>query len=240
MSAAACIDICAIDDESKYLILKDGRYVKIKCLRDKLPPDPESWPKLYDECQDGDHYMGYIRLKSLTSINDNVDARRRPKTRFYTIFRDRDYNLVKFHHRSGGTTTDKQGHQSHMHKYKLSDSYRGGDFYFSKGAEFYVVFKESRTFLRTVDLSEEPDMKQPLQLHNNLCNGLYYFATANFIYVVIAADNGFVYRRTPDLQTAGESAVSVHSSIAEVLKNGVPLQRRPWKSHGTYAIVIIL
>jgi hypothetical protein len=137
-------------------------------------------------------------------------------------------------------------------KDKLNDCYRGGDFYFSKGFEFYVVFKESNTFLRTANLSLKPEMEiQPQRLHKELCNGLYYFATMEYIYVVIAdTDNNFVYRRTPDLQSVEgeESAIPVDQSVAEVLRNGVQLRRRrrPWKSdchgmpHNNIIIIIII
>jgi hypothetical protein len=241
MSAPACIDICAIDDESKYLIFEDCRFVKIRSLKDKLPVDPDSWPKLHECCcQDGDHYIGYKWSKSLTSdVSSSRERELQEIYKFYIIFRDYEYNLKEVQWRHGlglePGATDEQGQQSCTSTMtKLNYRYRGGDFYLSKGSEFYVIFKKNNSFLRTMNLSKDPAAKKTyIELHEELRNGVYYFASANFIYVVIAdADNSFVYRRTPDLQTVEDGAVRVDPSVAKVLRNGVQLQRCPWKSHG--------
>ena len=235
----ACIDIFALDDAEKYLIFKDGRYVKMKCLRDELPAAGDTWPKLHDYYRDGDHYIAHIMRPKSSSHPLSSPSRNEFQIRafrFYIIYRDRaDYNVIQLdikdsgHDRLGECISNSD--QSILRKRKLDDSYRGGDFYLSKGSEFYVVFKESNTFLRTSSLFKKPAVQiQHHKLHKDLCNGLYYFATTNFIYAVIAADNDFVYCRTPDLQSVEkeQSAFPVHPSVAEVLRNGVPLQRRSW------------
>ena len=222
-SVPACIDIYALD-ESKYLILKDGRCVKIGSLQDKLP-DPESWPKLHERLQDGDHYIAHIRPKSSSYLSKRSDETR---VKFLIIYHKHNVKQITGHDRLE-SVEDKR----YIFKRKLNDRYQGGDFYFSKGSEFYVVFKESNTFLRTSSLFKKPAVQvQHHQLHEDLCNGLYYFATAQLIYVVTAADNDLVYHRTLDLQSIEEeepeiNTFTIDQSIAEVLRNGVQLKGIP-------------
>ena len=255
MSAPACIDICALRDE-KYLILKDGGIVKIRSLQDELPTD-DSWSKLHKLYQDGDHYTVNIWPKSLSyplpRVAEPDSYANKLRVRFYVVHRDCNpcnHNVIQSHKdlvyrdHNPCNQSDKEfkAHDplecmlrdnQNIRKRKLIDCYRGGDFYLSKGSEFYVVFKESNTFLQTSSLFQHPEVDiQPQKIHKELCNGLYYFATAQFIYVVIAdTDNNLVYCRTPDLQSVDEDepgAFPVHPSVAEVLRNGVLLQRRSW------------
>jgi hypothetical protein len=237
---AACIDICAVDDETKYLVLQGDQFIKIRSLKDKLPEkllDSEgsySWPKLSECCRDGDHYVAHTRGKSLTNSGtisgpDKFSSRQR-RHKFCIIFRDRDYNIIKVRHSLG---IDIEPEQRHLRMDMLNGNYRGGDFYFAKGSEFYVIFKKSNTFLRTSTLSKEPAVeKRHQKLHKELRNGLYYFGTTEFIYVVIAINNtDLVYRRIRDLQSIEGSAIPIHESVAEVLRNRVQLPFRPWKNH---------
>lgn len=231
-AASACVDICALGDKTKYLIFQDKRFVELSSLKDELPAteNRHAWGTLNDQCQGGLHYIAGIWTKSGTKddgiseriserLND-IDVEISTSSKFvYSINEEIKFYIIKDNFRI--TIVSDLKNASGISEVSLYKDYQLGDFYFSNGSSFYIIFKERNEFLQTSDITKAPDVDLvPQKLHEKLRNGLYYFATNNFIYVVTYANNGtnghLVYHRTALLTDPGEE-VPVHRSVTDVL-----------------------
>ena len=100
---------------------------------------------------------------------------------------------------------------------------QGGDFYLANRAGVYIIRSKDNTYLHVRDMSKkgyDPSCADRHQLHKSFTNGLYYFATEDYFYVLKEdATFGLVYHRTKDLRIIDDDVLIVSPSIVKFMQN---------------------
>ena len=130
----------------------------------------------------------------------------------------------------------------HQSIFDLHPECRGGNHYFANEKGFYIIHNEDNTYLHVLDMSEDgyrPYSSRRHKLHESFTDGLYYFATHFYFYVVKEHTQfGLVYYRTEDLKTnANTRMFTISPSIASVIYHrSVSLNQQTNK--GTVACIV--
>ena len=199
--------------EEKYLIqTSHGRFAKVRNLRADLS-ECDFLP-IHESCRDGDHYIAHVYVEETDSqpLGD-VDADYEPPSWFYIIKEESCTQVNDLESGSDGV----------MYTYDLHTKYQGGSVYLANRSGFYIIRSEDNTYLQTRDLTmcDEMSLTTPQKLHDDFKDGLYYFATDDFFYVVKRhRRHGLVYHRSKSLSQAGDKAkVPVSKSVIAFLQN---------------------
>lgn len=205
------VDICALKE--KYLIQASrGRFTRVGNLKaDLLRSD---FRPLHESCRDGDHYLAHVYVEDTDSQPQyDVDTDYSPPSWFY-IIKDESCTQV---------SDLESGSDGVVYTYDLHTKYQGGSVYLANRSGFFIIRSEDNTFLHTYDLArcDERSLTTPQKLHNNFKDGLYYFATDDFFYVVKQhRQHGLVYHRAKSLSEAGDKAqVPVSKSVIAFLRS---------------------
>ena len=200
-------DICSLS-HTKYLIQASrGRFAEVKSLTNKLSYDDIR--PLHRYCQNGHHYMA--RTYFPTCGNPSPV---KGETIFYII------------KNNSCTEVDDLEYVSPYTKvYMLHQSCQGGSFYFANMAWFFIICSEDSTISR-VDSLKDPHVRCTDTLPQDFQNGLCYFATDAYMYVVKThTEFGLVYHRKNILTSVngslkgGFEAMVVSGSVAAFLCN---------------------
>ena len=198
-------DICGSKD-TKFIIQSGARFLQLDSLNDfygcAIP--------LGSRCKNGDHYFAQY------DIEYNSGPTMRPpneKTKFFVIKGNSCIevnNLVT----EGGANNIITLHRE----------CQGGSHYLANRSGFYIIRNRDNTYLHVDDMSEygyNPKRAHCHKLHESYANGLYYFATDDYFYVVKQnADFGLVYHRTKalSLKTETTAVLPVNPSVAHFLQ----------------------
>ena len=212
------VDICG-SENSKFILIQsntDWHYIEVVSLKDSM--SITNLKTLREEYRDGDHYLARFYLQS-------CDGSHRAKrfTNFYIIKGD---SCVKVPWKC---FCDK-GNELSDRIFELHPDCQGGSFYCANRAGFYIIRNQDNTYLQVRHMSKDkykPDTASRYKLHESFTNGLYYFATDNYFYVLKKhSEVGFVYHRTMDLKsTADAEMLRVSPSIASLLRCSLPNQQ---------------
>ena len=192
------LDICAEDDLTKYVIqAKHGRFAQVRSLNAEL--SMTDIRPLHKYCQNGDHYMARSFLETSISI---VKGRPPPIQRTFYIIKDTSCVQVDDLEEGSNCTT-----------YTLDCRCQGGSFYLANRAGFFIINSKDNTVMMTYSLTITPE--RPQALHEVFKDGLHYFATDDFFYVVKKHSlHGLVYHRARSLTSAGqEEIVPISESV---------------------------
>ena len=105
------------------------------------------------------------------------------------------------------------------HVFESHPECQGGSFYL---AEWVFTSSAGKTYLQVSDMNKKGYQSSTAshhKLHESFFDGLYYFATDNFFYVVKEhTEFGLVYHRTKDLRSKEEKdVITVSLSVAKFL-----------------------
>ena len=241
-------DICGLED-TKFIIPKSGtHFVEVVSLKDKVSVDKVK--PLREVCKNGDHYLAQFYptvergqgsnhmetgafssfvhkvfllatsisepLETMSYMYEVVDARRTNATHFYVI---KGNSCVKVDNLTDPMTLFSQRESI----FTLHQECQGGDFYLANRAGFYIIRSKDNTYLHVRDMSEKgyhPSFASRQKLHESFANGLCYFATEDYFYVLKEnAVFGLVYHRTKDLRISDDDVLTVSPSIVKFMKN---------------------
>ena len=199
------VDICALNDSKFIIQAKSGLFAEVRSLNADL--SEQAIRSLHKLCWNGDHYMARTYLDTSGSTKSNRDPPPPLKTRFYII---KDKSCIEVDDLAGGfgCTT-----------YSLHPKCQDGSFYLVNRTGFVIIRSKASTFERTWSLETSPDL--PQSLHDTFRDGLYYFSTDDFIYVVKNHPLfGLVYHRARSLSSASEKdIVPISESVAGFIRN---------------------
>lgn len=212
----AAADICGLVD-TKFIIQSGTHFTEVDSLKNEV--SIHEVKRLRDVCKNGDHYLAKYdvrRERGVASERLDVEVQAEPAwaKNFYVI---KGNSCVKVDDLSDPVSNTRE------HIFTLHQECQGGDFYLANGAGFYIIRRKDNTYLHVRDMSEEgynPHCADHHQLHKAFTDGLYYFATENYFYVLKEDTKfGLVYHRTKDLRSDDEDMLTVSPSIVKFMQN---------------------
>ena len=224
----AVADICGLMN-TKFIIQSGTHFTEVVSLKDEVSVNKVK--SLRGVCRNGDHYLAQyevrtsehrgpsfeapiveknfyvIKGKSCVQVNDLTEPLYKPAITLY------DFEMVSRRR----TPTWRES------IFTLHRQCRGGDFYLANRAGFYIIRSKDNTYLHVHDMSEEgynPSCASRHKLHTSFANGLCYFATEEYFYVLKEdATFGLVYHRTKDLRSSDDDVPTVSPSIVKFMQN---------------------
>ena len=213
-------DICGLE-YTKFIIQKSGtHFTEVVSLKDEVSVDKVK--PLREVCKNGDHYLAQYDIVlerggpsgSLSFCSSHAPER----THFYII---KGNSCVEVDDLTSPEVMDMFSQRENI--FTLHRQCQGGDFYLANRAGFYIIRSEDNTYLHVRDMSKyRPSFASRHKLHESFANGLYYFATEDYFYVLKEnAVFGLVYHRTKDLRISDDDVLTVSPSIVKFMKNSL-------------------
>lgn len=212
-----CVDICGFKSHSKFIIQAGTHYVEVQSLQGKLPV--HGMKPLREVCKYGDHYLAqnyeYCNWKSPRYDEQPVEMY---QWNFFIIKGASCVEVKKL------SCSGYQKYKEPTDKPKIYDLHpecQGGSIYLASYHSIFIICNQDNTYLEVRDMSKEgyqPETASRHKLHETFTNGLCYFATNNYFYVVkMHTEFGLIYHRTEDLRSdAGAEMLRVSPSIASL------------------------
>ena len=201
-------DICGLKN-SKLIIKSDVCYVELSSLNEDISVVARP---LLENCKRGDHYLA------------RYDERRVGGSFTRTSLRKvRDFYVIK-----GKSCIRVDGLDAELGKVKgifdLHPECQGGSHYLANRAGFFIIRCKDNSYLQVRDMSKDgynPNLASRHKLHESFVNGMYYFATDDYFYILKKnVEFGLVYYRTKDLRTKEEDDVLLVSpSVVNFLRS---------------------
>ena len=209
-------DICGTD-HLKFIIQSGARFVQLTSLANDIPVTNVT---LKEECKNGDHYLARYSSHGSRDSDLNLEGEKS----FYVI-KGKKCIVVD--------SLDSNGQI--RGGFGLHRECQGGSHYLADGTDFYII-RDNRC-LCVRDMSERGynhDMAHHFKLHESYANGLYYFATEHYFYVLKKEkDVGLVYYKTRDLsRNQGQNWFHVNHSVAQFLQGSTSFNQQT--SEGIY------
>lgn len=210
------VDICGLEN-NKFIVIQSGthwHYIEVVSLQDQVSTS-NMIPLRETEHMNGDHYLAQFSLRS------SGGSHRAKKERNFYIIKGNSFIEVPW---ECFCTNKKFRRQSSDRIFDLHPDCQGGSFYCANRAGFYIIHAEDNTYLQVRKISKEeyqPSAASCHKLHEAFTDGLYYFATDNYFYVLKENTDidRLVYYRTKDLQSTAEVEIhTVSSSITSLLQ----------------------
>ena len=182
-------DICGLK-HTKLIIQSGTRFIEIRSLNEGI--SVANARPLRSECKNGDHYLAQhiIDYGFQPTINSMDD----PTGKFYVI-KGKWCITVE----SLGLATEPGA----KNIFKLHPKCQGGSHYLANRSGFYIIRNRDNTYLHVENMSEHGYDKRSAhrqKLDKSFTNGLYYFATDDYFYIVKQnAVFGLVYHRAKTL-----------------------------------------
>lgn len=223
-TAGGCnLDICGLEN-TKYIIESGTHYAVVNSLQSQVSFPRDKKP-LREVCRHGDHYMAQLRI----DYSKSTDATGQPPRveDFYIIKRKSCIRVSSLSTSDGNELEFMQGEMI----FDLHPECQGGSHYLANRAGFYIIRSEDNTYLHVRSLSMFGTLTSANRhnLHESFTNGLYYFATDGYFYVVKEhAEFGLVYYRTEDMSNSTSAAemFPVSPSIASIITPLIPPNQR--------------
>ena len=218
-SKKAATDICGLE-ATKFIIQSGTHFTEVDSLKDEVLV--HNVKPLQDVCKNGDHYLAryYVRIV-LGRCSDGKDPTLRiPETNFYIIKGNScvEVDCLTVKPRDSASSPKES-------IFTLHQQCRGGNFYLANRAGFYIIRNKDNTYLHVRDMSKEgydPSCASRHKLHKSFANGLYYFATEDYFYVLKENGTfGLVYHRTKDLRSSDDDVLTVSPSIVKFIQNSL-------------------
>ena len=212
-AAGRCsLDICGLEN-TKCIIQSGTHCTEVSSLQDQVSFRRKK--PLREVCRHGDHYLAQVCTEYSTSAGLEKPPPRVKK--FYII---KGKSCIRVTSLSG---TDKFPMPNEL-IFDLHPECQGGSHYLANAAGFYIIRNEDNTYLHVFDM-RCTDYRH--NLHESFANGLCYFATDGYFYVVKEhAEFGLVYHRTKDMRSsAGAEMFPVSPSIASIVHRLKPLNQ---------------
>ena len=219
-SEVGTYDVCGLRND-KFIIQASVGYVKVPSLGAEIRGS--DMRPMHKECMYGDHYLakyevelppnqGHSHIAEI-SFSGVVEKEEKKETTAFFILKGK--SCIKVNDLS-------VGHLEVKTIFDLHPECQGGCFYFANSTGFYLIYSDN-TFLQASDISStkyRSSTASRLKLHESFANGVYYFATDDYFYVVKEhSEFGLVYHRTKDLRSNEEVAVlSISPSITKFLQ----------------------
>ena len=226
------VDICGFKSHSKFIIQSGTHCIEVQSLQDKLLV--HSIETLREICKYGDHYLAqyYHEVDNDIPSSDSLSRNYRPiETYVWNFFIIKGASCVKV---KNLTCSGYQKYVESTDKPKIFDLHpecQQGSFYLASYGLIYIIRNQDNTYLIVEDMSKEgyqPETASHHKLHETFTNGLCYFATNNYFYVVkMHTEFGLIYHRTKDLRSdAGAEMLHVSPSIVSIFLHHSILQDR--------------
>lgn len=202
-------DICGLKN-TKFIIQCGVRYVELRSLNQKMSVD--SVRPLLENCKRGDHYLARYDERRVGGSFTRSSLR---KVKDVYVVKGKSCIRVDSFDAELGKVRDI---------FDLHPECQGGSHYFANRAGFFIIRSEDNTYLQVTDMSKDgydPNLAFRLKLHELFVNGMYYFATDDYFYILKEnTEFGLVYHRTKDLRTKDEEAVlPVSPSVVKFLRS---------------------
>ena len=199
-------DICGLVD-TKFIVQAGVRYSEVKSLSGRSNMSVSDFRPLRQECRNGDHYLARYEIHRRGSSATLGSLR--TENNFYVIKRNSCIQV--------GCLDDGFCDVETKHVFDLHPDCQGGSFYLANRTGFFIIHSEDNTYLQVRNMSKKGYRSSTASrhdLHESFTNGLYYFATDNFFYIVKEhAEFGLVYHRTKDLRNKEEEDVITVSPL---------------------------
>ena len=215
-----CIDICGLKN-TKFIIQSGTHYIEVLGLKQEVSVRRliSRMKPLREECKNGDHYLArFYYVGRGSSVQPPQEVKN-----FYVI-KGKSCVVVK------NLSCDNMGNESSETIFDLHPECQSGSFYLGNRAGFYIIRNRDKTYLQVQDMSVhgyEPETATHHKLHESFTNGLYYFATDNYFYVLKEhREFGLVYHRTKDLRSNADVEVSPVSSFIVSIVGSSSLERQ--------------
>ena len=225
-------DICGLES-TKFIIQSGTHYIEVRGLKDEV--SVSGVQPLPEVLKNGDHYLAryqrVIESYKFMGFGSSSVPVWKEIYKFYVI---KGRSCIEVDHLSHYDSTGCEC------IFELHPECRQGDFYFANRAGFYIIHCKDNTFLHVQDMSKRGYRRSTAsrhQLHKSFRNGLYYFATDDFFYVLKeSAKFGMVYHRMRDLRSnEDEDVLTVSPFIVKFIQNS------PLDQQGTsHAIINVL
>ena len=222
----AVADICGLRN-TKFIIQSGTHFTEVVSLKDEVSVNKVK--SLRSMCRNGDHYLAQyyevryggpsfrpptvetdfyvIKGESCVKVNDLTEPLYKPAFILY--------DLESVSRRRTPTWRESI--------FTLHRQCRGGDFYLANRAGFYIIRSKDNTYLHVQDMSKEgynPSCASHHKLHTSFANGLCYFATEEYFYILKEDETfGLVYHRTKDLRSSDDDVLTVSPSIVKFMQN---------------------
>lgn len=212
--ASRPVDICGLENE-KFILVQSGthwHYIEVASL--KHPVSINNMVPLREEYANGDHYLAQF------SLHSSGGSHRAKKVKNFYIINGNSFMEVPWER----FCNKKLRRQTSARIFDLHPECQGGSFYCANRAGFYIIHTEDNSYLQVCKMSKEdyqPTAASRHKLHETFTNGLYYFATDNYFYVLKENTDiqRLVYYRTKDLQSTAEvERLTVSPSITSLLR----------------------
>ena len=211
-------DICGLVD-TKFIVQAGVRYIEVKSLSGNMSVN--DFRPLRQECKNGDHYLARYEIHRRGS--SVTPGSLRTENNFYVVKRNSCIQV--------GCLDDGFCDVETKHVFDLHPDCQGGSFYMANRMGFFIIRSEDNTYLQVRDMSKKGHRSSTASrhdLHESFTNGLYYFTTDNFFYIVKEhAEFGLVYHRTKDLRNKEEEdVITVSSAVAKLLVRNPSLHQQ--------------
>ena len=240
-TAGGCIcslDICGLEN-TKYIIESGTHYTEVNSLQSQVSFPRDKKP-LREVCRHGDHYMAQLRIDYSRST-DNAGP---PRVEAFYVIKKKSCIRVCNLSSSGGNELERRRGEM---IFDLHPECQGGNHYLANRAGFYIIRSEDNTYLHVQDMSKFGTLLTSAanrhNLHESFTNGLYYFATDGYFYVMKEhAEFGLVYYRTEDMSNSTSAAemFPVSPSIASIITPLIPPNQRMNEGILRFIIIIII
>lgn len=212
--ASRPVDICGLEN-NKYILVQSGthwHYIEVVSLKDKVSIN--NMIPLQEKYTNGNHYLAQF------SLHSSGGSHRAKKVKNFYIIKGNSFIEVPWER----FCNKRVRRQSSDRIFNLHPDCQGGTFYCANRAGFYIIHTEDNSYLQVRKMSKEdyqPSAASRHKLHETFTNGLYYFATDNYFYVLKENTDiqRLVYYRTKDLQSTVEVEIlTVSHSITSLLR----------------------
>lgn len=198
------IDICGTPEGIFIIRCDRGCYYKIWSLRDEK--DNIERFNLHCAFQDGEHFIG---LRAGDSEPDK-----------FICIKGNYFYSVK---------TLRKDIRSVVNP--LHPTYQGGDSYFSRHNQLYIIKHDDAEYFRAGNLDGK-HFTLPVNLHDTLKCGIYYFARDDYFYIVKALQGDLdqlVYYKTNDLENDGGKPLPISQEVIKLLSpdRNDPTEKKP-------------
>ena len=203
-------DICDLQ-QMKIIIHSGGtHYTEVRSLNNQVSICDKK--RLREVCRYGDHYLAQDHVEDISQSPASEEAKN-----FYVI---KGNSCVEV--KSLSCNRYSRHRERPLRIFDLHPECQGGSHYFANEAGFYIIHSQDNTYSHVLDMSEHgyrPYSSSRHKLHESFTNGLYYFATHFYFYVVKEhTEFGLVYHRTKDLRTnTNAKMLTVSPSIASII-----------------------